>query len=36
MTFAVAGILGHLSKTMLLFFIPQVIIRLLLDGCVHV
>lgn len=24
MTFAVAGILGHYSKTMLLFFIPQV------------
>ena len=24
MTFAVAGILGHFSKTMLLFFIPQV------------
>lgn len=31
MTFAVAGILGHLSKTMLLFFIPQVIIRPLLE-----
>lgn len=25
MTFAVVGILGHFSKTMLLFFIPQVI-----------
>jgi UDP-N-acetylglucosamine--dolichyl-phosphate N-acetylglucosaminephosphotransferase len=25
MTFAVAGILGHYSKTMLLFFIPQVL-----------
>ena len=25
MTFAVAGILGHFSKTLLLFFIPQVI-----------
>lgn len=24
MTFAVVGILGHFSKTMLLFFIPQV------------
>jgi len=24
MTFAVTGILGHFSKTMLLFFIPQV------------
>ena len=25
MTFAVVGILGHFSKTMLLFFIPQVV-----------
>ncbi len=25
MTFAVTGILGHFSKTLLLFFIPQVI-----------
>ena len=25
MTFAVVGILGHFSKTMMLFFIPQVI-----------
>ncbi|KAK9799830.1 hypothetical protein WJX73_007182 [Symbiochloris irregularis] len=25
MTFAVAGILGHLSETLLLFFIPQLI-----------
>ena len=25
MTFAVIGILGHFSKTMLLFFIPQII-----------
>jgi UDP-N-acetylglucosamine--dolichyl-phosphate N-acetylglucosaminephosphotransferase len=25
MTFAVAGILGHYSKTMLLFFIPQIL-----------
>lgn len=25
MTFAVVGILGHFSKTMLLFFIPQVL-----------
>lgn len=25
MTFAVVGILGHFSKTMLLFFIPQII-----------
>lgn len=25
MTFAVVGILGHFSKTMLLFFIPQLI-----------
>ena len=24
MTFAVAGILGHFSKTLLLFFIPQI------------
>ena len=24
MTFAVVGILGHFSKTMLLFFIPQI------------
>ena len=24
MTFAVAGILGHNSKTLLLFFVPQV------------
>jgi UDP-N-acetylglucosamine--dolichyl-phosphate N-acetylglucosaminephosphotransferase len=26
MTFAVVGILGHFSKTMLLFFIPQVLV----------
>jgi len=25
MTFAVVGILGHFSKTMLLFFIPQIV-----------
>jgi UDP-N-acetylglucosamine--dolichyl-phosphate N-acetylglucosaminephosphotransferase len=25
MTFAVVGIIGHFSKTMLLFFIPQII-----------
>jgi len=25
MTFAVVGILGHFSKTMMLFFIPQLI-----------
>ena len=25
MTFAVVGILGHFSKTLLLFFIPQLI-----------
>lgn len=25
MTFAVVGILGHFSKTMLLFFLPQVL-----------
>jgi UDP-N-acetylglucosamine--dolichyl-phosphate N-acetylglucosaminephosphotransferase len=24
MTFAVAGILGHFSKTLLLFFLPQI------------
>lgn len=25
MTFAVVGIIGHFSKTMLLFFIPQIV-----------
>jgi UDP-N-acetylglucosamine--dolichyl-phosphate N-acetylglucosaminephosphotransferase len=25
MTFAVVGIMGHFSKTMLLFFIPQIL-----------
>ena len=39
MTFAVVGILGHFSKTMLLFFIPQLINFLLsfaqLIGVIH-
>jgi UDP-N-acetylglucosamine--dolichyl-phosphate N-acetylglucosaminephosphotransferase len=39
MTFAVVGILGHFSKTMLLFFIPQLLNFLLslaqLLGIVH-
>lgn len=39
MTFAVVGILGHFSKTMLLFFIPQVsvtpVTRTQQHVCVH-